>query len=140
MLVKLGQKFSFGVTYDSPSLFVQAEIFDDSGASPVLLDTVVMENFAGNSYRASYTPLAEMSIVINKAVFTDGTYTVRDDQYYESDQSLQVVDFTFTPTIAFEPTIEIADNSEALILVEQVDDTLLLLDMDTETLLLILEC
>lgn len=136
MIVKLGQKFSFGVTYDSPSLFVRAEIYDDSGVSPVLLATVPMASFAGNSYKASYTPLAVMPLLIQMAVFTDGTYTTRDDQYYETDRSLQVVDFTFTPTI----NVAVADSSEALILLEEIDDTLLLVAIEDETLMLLMEC
>lgn len=125
-MVKIGQKFSFSVTYDSPLLFVQAELYDDSGLSPILLATVEMENYAGNSYRGNFTPTDEMSILANIAVFTDGTFSVRDDNYSETDESFQVVELS--------PTVDVE--------VAGVDggETLLLLDQDDETLFMELEC
>lgn len=91
-MIQAGQKFSFGVTYDRPDLlFVAAKIFDNSGVSPVLLATVPMTNFWGNSYQGSYTTNFVIPLLIQYGSYTDGTYTVFDDNESQGDREEQVV-------------------------------------------------
>ena len=88
-----GQKFSFGVTYDSPSLYVAAKIFDNSGASPALLATIAMANYYGNSYQGTYlitSPTLITSVLVQVSVYTDNTYTTLSTNYSQTDYVDQV--------------------------------------------------
>lgn len=92
-IVQAGKSISLEVTYDSAVLFVAAKIFDDSGVSPVLVATLAMDSFFGNSYRAKFTPVAGKTYVANKAVYTDGTFVTMDNNYSQGSDSFQAVDF-----------------------------------------------
>lgn len=80
---------SFEVTYDSPSLHVGMSVYDDSGASPVLVSgPSVMAHVGNNTYRAKYTPDLDKLYVIIKAVYTDSGLTTLDDNYAQGSESI----------------------------------------------------
>lgn len=87
-----GISLSFEVTYDLSSLFVGLAVYDDSGVSPVLVSLIPMLNWYGNSYRAKFTPSAGKSYLFNKAVYTDGTYTVINTNYSQGSESIHADD------------------------------------------------
>jgi len=90
-MLNAGQKFSFGVTFDSPDLFVAAKIYDNSGASPVLLATVPMLNFYGNSYQGSFTQVTPTTLLIQYSCYTDDTYTAINNNEPQGDREEQIV-------------------------------------------------
>lgn len=90
-MINVGQKYSFGVTFDRDDLFVAAKVYDNSGSSPALLATVEMLNYYGNSYQGSYTPVVPMPLLIQKSVYTDGTFTTLDTDYSQGDETEEAV-------------------------------------------------
>lgn len=92
-MIQVGQQFSFEVTFDLPGLPVAYKIFDDSGASPVLIvGPAAMLNFEGPSYRGRFTAPLAKNYLIKKAVYTDGTFAAKDPNYAESSEAVQAVD------------------------------------------------
>lgn len=82
------------INYDPNLSFVALKVYDDSGASPVLLTTLPMPNVFETVYRAKYTPSVVGTYLFYKAVYTDGAYATRDDNYSPNSESIQVVDST----------------------------------------------
>lgn len=106
----VNQSISIEVNFD-PGLSVGLTIFDDSGASPVQVGSIVpMLNVIDTLYRAKFTPAQAKSFIFRKAVYTDGTFTVLSD-YSRSSEAVQVVDLPtllssgLTPVAAFIATI-----------------------------------
>jgi len=87
-----GIPLSFEVTYDAPDLFVAMEVWDVSGVSPALVDTLPMANLSGNTYYAKFTPVAGKTYVVNKAAYTDDTYSTRDGVHAEGSESFTARD------------------------------------------------
>jgi hypothetical protein len=90
--VQSGVSLSFEVTFDSPDLYVGMAVIDDSGVSPFLVSVIPMQNIYGNTYRAKFTPSAGKSYLFNKAVYTDNTYTIFDDDYSQGSESIRADD------------------------------------------------
>lgn len=90
--VQAGVPLSFEVTFDSPDLYVGMAIFDLSGVSPFLVAMVPMQNVYGNTYCGQFTPSAGKRYLINKAVYTDNTYTVFNQYYYQGSETVRADD------------------------------------------------
>lgn len=87
-LVPAGIPLSFEVTYDVPGLNVAMSVYDDSGASPVLLlSPFAMALVHGSTYRGKFTPVAGKNYIIIKAVYTDGTFAELDPDYSQGSES-----------------------------------------------------
>lgn len=90
VLVQSGKVCSFEVTFDSPSLSVAMSVYDDSGASPTLVQgPSAMVNVVGNMYRAKFTPSANKTYLIFKAVYTSGAFTTLDSTYLSGSESIR---------------------------------------------------
>ena len=88
-LVPAGVPLSFEVTFDSPDLSVGMSVYDDTGASPVLVQgPTLMTLVALNTYRAKFTASLGHSYVVIKAVYTDGTLLEVDTDYAQGSESL----------------------------------------------------
>lgn len=87
-IAPLGVACSFEVTFDSSSLYVAMSVYDDSGASPVLVTKTPMTNVVGNTYRGKFSPPATKPYIIFKAVYTDGTYTTLSPNYSQGSESI----------------------------------------------------
>lgn len=94
MIVKAGSPFSFNYTaYDQDdSLFVLARIWDVTG-TPVLVDSIEMENTEFGNYVAVFDPDADKTYSIVMVVFTDNTYTVPDDTRSPGSLTVQSIMF-----------------------------------------------
>lgn len=78
--------FSYG-TYDlNASLFVAMKVYDTSGASPSLVGTFGMDHVVNGTYVGKFTPVEGKSYLINKMVYTDGTYSTPDSANYSPDE------------------------------------------------------
>lgn len=84
--VALPYEANFGV----PALdFVAMTVLDESGPTPVVVQgPAAMLNVIGGMYRGKFTATAGKVYSIFKTVYTDGTYTVRDDDYPESSETI----------------------------------------------------
>lgn len=91
-MVQAGIPLSFEVTFDQPDLFVAMEVWDVTGGSPSLVDTLPMSNLSGNTYYCNFTPAVDKRYVTNKAVYTDDTYTARDGVHPEGSDSFSAID------------------------------------------------
>jgi hypothetical protein len=88
-LAPAGVPISFEVTYDSPSLYVGMTVYDDTGVTPVFIETVSMLSVGGsNTYRAKFTPDANSSYIILKSVYTDVGLTIPNLNYGTGSESI----------------------------------------------------
>ncbi len=88
-LVPAGVPLSFEVTFDSAGLHVAMSVYDDSGSSPVLLlSPFAMTLVSGYTYRAKFTPAANKSYIIIKAVYTNGLFTTYNPDYSQGSESI----------------------------------------------------
>lgn len=78
-------------TYQT-SLFIRANIYDLSGGSPVLDSTVNLLQINNGVYAGKHTFTAGKPYLVQKLVYTDGTYTVVDQTYAQSTDDVQCVD------------------------------------------------
>lgn len=86
--VSTENSLSFEMTYDNPSLFVGLSIYDDSGASPVLIQSpALMQNVVGNMYRGKFSPTFGKTYLVFKAVYTDALMTVLNTDYSTGSES-----------------------------------------------------
>ncbi len=91
-LVQSGKVCSFEVTYQS-GLDVGMSVYDDSGGSPSLVGSITTMDFViGGTYRAKFTPSANKTYLIIKAVYTDGTLTTLHPDYNASSESIRSED------------------------------------------------
>jgi hypothetical protein len=74
------------------SLFVRARIYDTSGVSPVLENTVNLSQINNGTYWGKYTYTAGKTYLVQKLVFTDGTYTTVDQTYAQDNDDVQCID------------------------------------------------
>lgn len=88
-LAPAGVPLTFEVTYDSPTLFVGMSVYDDSGASPVLVQgPTAMNLVVGNTYRAKFIGDANKSYVIVKRVYITSGMTTVDTNYSAGSESI----------------------------------------------------
>lgn len=74
-----GASVSFEVTFSSPDLFVGMTVYNTSGVNPVLVaGPIAMINAQANTYIANFTPLANISYLVIKSIYTDDTFTNLD--------------------------------------------------------------
>lgn len=89
-LVPAETSLSFEVTFDSPTLYVGMSVYDDSGATPVLVQgPTAMLNVVGNTYRAKFTADVGKSYIIFKAVYTSAALTTLDSNYSQGSESIK---------------------------------------------------
>lgn len=98
--VAAGQPFSFNynTTDHNTGLFVRADIIDVT-TSPTLLTRVVMTEFSNGIYVGTYTGIAGKAYVINKLVYTDGTYATVDSSRSPDSDDIQVISFSPSLTV-----------------------------------------
>ena len=98
-MIQVGQPFRIGVTFDTGGLHVAARLFQTSGPIGAWF---ALANFDGASYGADYTLGLVGSYAIKKVVFLDSGFTMRDPNYAEADDALQVVDVITPAETIFE--------------------------------------
>ena len=74
------------------SLFVRANIYDLSGGSPVFDSSVNLLQINNGVYAGKKTFTAAKPYLIQKLVYTDGTYTVVDQSYAQGTDDVQCID------------------------------------------------
>ncbi len=70
--------FSYGTYDENDSLFLQANLYDTTGASPVLVDVVRLTNVAIGCYFGVYVGAINKNYEADIAVYTDGNYSEVD--------------------------------------------------------------
>lgn len=73
-------------------LFVRANIYDLSGGSPALEDTVDLALIDNGVYQGKYQFTAGKPYLVQKLVYTDGTYTSVDQNFAQDNDDFQCVD------------------------------------------------
>jgi hypothetical protein len=73
-------------------LFVRANIYDTSGGSPVLENTVNLALITQGTYYAKYSFTAGKTYLVQKLVYTDGTYVTVDQSYAQDNDDVQCID------------------------------------------------
>lgn len=101
-LVSIGQPFNFNwAAFDQNNfLFVAFQVYDVTSGAPILVDTVPGVLTTAGAYCGTYTGLAvgKTYLVVGGA-YTDGTFTVYNDNYSQGADSFQVAggEITFFP-------------------------------------------
>lgn len=85
-IVPVGLPLGFEVTFDSNSLEVAMRVFDDLGVQ--VGSPIQMINVFGNTYRGFFTPDDVKGFLIQKAVYTDNTYTTLDPNYSQGSETI----------------------------------------------------
>jgi hypothetical protein len=79
----------FEVTFSSSALPVAMSVYNVSGESPVLIQgPLAMVNVIANTYLGSFTASQGLSYLIFKAVYTDDTYEILDENYYQASETI----------------------------------------------------
>jgi hypothetical protein len=78
-------------TYQA-SLFVRANIYDTSGVAPVLEGTVNLAQINNGTYWGKYTFTAGKTYLVQKLVYTSGSYAVVDQNYGQDNDDVQCID------------------------------------------------
>lgn len=81
------------------SLFIRSNIYDMSGGSPTLENTVNLAQINNGVYQGKYTFTAGKPYLVQTLVYTDGTYATVDQTYGQSVDEVQCIDLK-TATIA----------------------------------------
>lgn len=79
-------------TFTAGPLFIRANIYDTSGVSPSLESTVNLTLIDNGTYWAKYTFTAAKTYLVQKLVYTDGTYSTVDQTYAQDNDDVQCVD------------------------------------------------
>lgn len=113
-LAPSGVQLSCEITFDSPSLHVGMTVYDDTGASPVLLlSTFAMLLVAGNTYRGKFTGVAGKNYIVIKAVYTDGTFSTLSPDYSQGSESVVAQNLTAASTGC--AVVGVVDNNQAIV-------------------------
>jgi hypothetical protein len=89
MLLPAGVPSSFVTSSNNPDLAVGMSVYDNSGASPVLiLGPVRMVPFVGNAYEAKFTPQNGKTYLVFIAIYTDLTFTTLQAGYDQQVESV----------------------------------------------------
>jgi hypothetical protein len=75
-----------------PSLFVRAKIYDTSGVSPTLEGTVNLAQIDNGTYWGKYTFTAGKTYLVQKLVYTSGSYAAVDQSYAQDNDDVQCID------------------------------------------------
>lgn len=73
-------------------LFVRANIYDTSGGSPSLAGTVNLALIDNGTYYGKFTFTAGKTYLVQKLVYTDGTYTTVDQTFAQDNDDVQCID------------------------------------------------
>lgn len=124
-LAPAGVPLSFEVTFDRSDLHVGMSVYDDSGASPVLLlSPFAMAWVAGYTYRGKFTAENGKSYIIIKAVYTTSDLNVLSPDYSQGSESI-VTQYISSNNEAPAPVVGIVDEDEAVVgLVDENDPIL----------------
>lgn len=144
MLATAGQPIPCEVTLDPGLSFVAMKVFDVSAGYPgTLVSTHPMVEYNDAAYGANFTGIAGKAYVVTKAVYTDGTYTVRDQNYASGSDSFQVMSASMSaPSV--EEIVEgiavfIAGAVDVVGEVESDDEVSGIIDTENDTVLGIVE-
>jgi hypothetical protein len=77
---------------ESVGLFVAMKVYDVTGA-PSLVATTPMVHLVNGTYFAAFTPAANHIYVVNKTVYTDGTFSTPLSTYSPGSESFQASTF-----------------------------------------------
>lgn len=93
MIASSGQPIPIEVTFETGLLFVAMKVFDVTLGFPgsQVGSAISMTEFDDGAYGASFVGDPNKNYVVSKAVYTDGTYTVRDSNFASGSQSVQCV-------------------------------------------------
>lgn len=98
-LAPIGVPLTFEVTFDSPSLHVGMSVYDNSGASPALVQgPAAMGSVVGNTYQGKFTAPSAKPYIIFKAVYTDSGLTMLDPNYSQGSESIIAQASSSNPT------------------------------------------
>lgn len=70
--------FEYSSYDESSSLFVAMKVYDVTSTPTLVGSAIPMTHVFGGTYVGSFTPTAAHQYVVNKAVYTDGSYTTLD--------------------------------------------------------------
>jgi len=89
--VRAGANLAFEYTaYDGvPTLSVAMQVYDTTGGSPAYVATVGMTHVVNGTYVGYFTPLAGKQYLLNKMVYTDGTYATPSSAYSAGSETIQ---------------------------------------------------
>lgn len=89
-IVESGLSLAFEVTYGEPDLFVAMKIFETTnGIFQQIGAAQAMQNVIGGTYAGNLTTQSGKSYLIHKAVYTDGTFAVLDENYPQGSDTVQ---------------------------------------------------
>lgn len=75
-------------------LSIAMKVFDVSAGYPgTLVQTITMVHILNGTYGASFTPVAGKQYVVNKMVYTDGTFSAANTAYSPGSESFQASAF-----------------------------------------------
>lgn len=87
-LAPAGVPLSFEVTFDRNDLYVGMSVYNNSGASPILVGSIIpMHSVVGNTYQAKFSGVQGLSYVVFKAVYTDNSYSTIDTNYSQGSEA-----------------------------------------------------
>lgn len=111
-----GIALPYEVNFGDPGLaFVAMTVFDETGNSPVQVQgPAAMLNTAGGMYRGKFNATAGKSYSILKTVYTDGTYTTRDNNYAESSETIYARQASLAPVVSLVDLVGVVDDNSEL--------------------------
>ncbi len=119
MIATVGFEYS---AYDQASgLSVAAKIYDITSGAPVLVSTVTMVHVVNGSYKGQYSLTVGKIYLLNRMVYTDGTFATPSTNYAPASQIVQ-------PTEGDEQIEEIlvtVDDVENIIEVEVAEEEII---------------
>lgn len=100
MFLPAGIPSSLTAVFNNPNpLFVAMSVYDDTGASPVLLlSPFAMTQVRSNVYRAKFTPASGKLYIAFMAVYTDATFATLDSAFSAVEQAVSVTAQNIFPT------------------------------------------
>lgn len=101
MIVQSGLRKSFQVTWSDTGLAPRSltKIYDNTTGVAIFLSSAAMAELETGIYYSSFVPIANISYLVTKAVYTDGTFTVLDTNYAKSSEDFQCINFAVTPIV-----------------------------------------
>jgi hypothetical protein len=101
MLFPAGIPVNFTAVFNNPTPSrVALSVYDDTGATPVLLlSPVAMNQVNDNVYSGKFTPENGKQYVVFMAVYTDATFVTLDNSFKTAEQSVSVIAQYLTPQV-----------------------------------------
>ena len=79
---------TFEVTFFNSGLHVAMSVYDTTSSPTLVQGPTAMTNVVANTYIGFFTPIANHSYLILKAVYTDGTFLTLDETYSQGSESI----------------------------------------------------